>query len=105
MLIQAPGNHEFDDGIEGLEPFLKKVTFPIVCANCDLSDLPELKNFISPSITVELNGHKIGIIGFILPEVTVSRKQTKKNFNFKLYNQNFLYILGYFLSWKNEIQR
>ena len=77
-MIQAPGNHEFDDGIEGLEPFLKKVTFPIVCANCDLSDLPELKNFISPSITVELNGHKIGIIGFILPEVTVSRKQTKK---------------------------
>ena len=74
LKIQAPGNHEFDDGIEGLEPFLRNVTFPIVCANCDLSDLPELKDFIDPSITVELNGRKIGIIGFVLPEVIVSRK-------------------------------
>ena len=40
----------------------------------DMSSVPELKEFIKPSITVELNGHKIGIIGYLTTETPVSDK-------------------------------
>ena len=31
------GNHDFDNGIEGLIPFLKGVNFPVLAANMDVS--------------------------------------------------------------------
>ena len=40
----------------------------------DMSSVPELKKFIKPSITVELNGHKVGIIGYLTTETPVSDK-------------------------------
>jgi 5'-nucleotidase / UDP-sugar diphosphatase len=33
----AVGNHEFDDGPEGLAAFLDKVTFPVISGNTDVS--------------------------------------------------------------------
>ena len=33
------GNHDFDDGIEGLIPFLKGVNFPVLAANMDVSQV------------------------------------------------------------------
>ena len=40
IFFQSPGNHEFDDGVSGYVPFLKNVTFPIICANIDVSNEP-----------------------------------------------------------------
>ncbi|XP_054157632.1 5'-nucleotidase-like [Oppia nitens] len=69
----ALGNHEFDDGVAGLLPFVKNVTndendkpLPIVCANIVTSG--ELRQLVKPSIVVERVGKKIAIIGYITPD-------------------------------------
>ena len=72
----CPGNHEFDDGIEGFEPFLANTTFPIVCCNIDYSDAPELKGkeHIVPSLVLNFRKErvKVGIIGYTTKETPVS---------------------------------
>uniref|UniRef100_A0A1L8DPM1 5'-nucleotidase n=2 Tax=Nyssomyia neivai TaxID=330878 RepID=A0A1L8DPM1_9DIPT len=64
------GNHEFDNGIEGLVPFLNKVTFPVLAANLDLSQEPTMASATSlkPSMVFTVAGHKIGIIGYLTPD-------------------------------------
>ena len=54
------GNHDFDDGSSGLIPFVDGVDFPVLAANLDASAMPKLN--ISKSVTIEIEGHKIGII-------------------------------------------
>ncbi|MEM7257091.1 MAG: metallophosphoesterase, partial [Pseudomonadota bacterium] len=39
----AVGNHEFDDGPEGLAAFVDAVSFPVISGNLDLSSSAELK--------------------------------------------------------------
>ena len=65
------GNHEFDDGINGFLPFAENITYPLVCANCDFSQYPELKNLIKPYIINDVGGKKIGIIGFLTIDTSV----------------------------------
>ncbi|EDW01383.1 GH21407 [Drosophila grimshawi] len=64
------GNHEFDDKVEGLLPFLNKVQFPVVCANLDLAKVPKMKAIKSlvNSIIITKFEMKIGIIGYLTPE-------------------------------------
>ena len=69
--LQCPGNHEFDGGVEGFEPFLKNITFPMVCCNMDMTDAPELKSYIIPSVVIEIGGRKIGIIGYVTTDTPV----------------------------------
>src|SRR5262249_55690384 len=57
------GNHEFDDGDEKLKLFIKGVSFPIVSANLDVSQSPDLKDLVKPFTVVEVGGQKIGVIG------------------------------------------
>jgi len=67
----SPGNHEFDDGLAGFLPFLKNATFPMICCNIDDSELPEsqrISTYIKKSKIVEIDGRRIGIIGYVLPE-------------------------------------
>uniref|UniRef100_U5EQR9 Apyrase n=1 Tax=Corethrella appendiculata TaxID=1370023 RepID=U5EQR9_9DIPT len=61
----ALGNHEFDDAISGLIPYIKGLKSPTVCANILTEDEPELHklNKIKPYIVIEKSGRKIGIIG------------------------------------------
>ena len=70
----SPGNHEFDDGVAGFEPFLANTTFPVVCCNIDHGEAPELNGdqHIVPSITVEMEGTKVGIIGYVTTRTPVS---------------------------------
>ena len=35
FVAMALGHHEFDDGLEGLEPFLRNRTVPMVVSNMD----------------------------------------------------------------------
>ena len=77
MFLQSLGNHEFDDGIEGLIPFLKSTntTFPVITSNIDDSELPveqKMTNYIKKSTTVTINGKKIGIIGYVTTKTAVS---------------------------------
>uniref|UniRef100_A0A1I8NZM4 5'-nucleotidase n=1 Tax=Stomoxys calcitrans TaxID=35570 RepID=A0A1I8NZM4_STOCA len=64
------GNHEFDAGLPGLFPFLDKVEFPIVAANLDLSSTPKLRHskHLHNSTVLQLDGAKVGVIGYITPE-------------------------------------
>ena len=57
------GNHEFDDGPEGLKGFTEAVDFPILMSNADLSGEPILSGAIEKSVIIEKDGEKIGLIG------------------------------------------
>ena len=59
----AVGNHEFDNGPEGLAGFVGKVDFPVLMSNADLSMEPLLNDIIEKSVVIEKAGEKIGIIG------------------------------------------
>nr|B3A0N5.1 RecName: Full=Apyrase; AltName: Full=ATP-diphosphatase; Short=ADPase; AltName: Full=ATP-diphosphohydrolase; AltName: Full=Adenosine diphosphatase; AltName: Allergen=Tab y 1; Flags: Precursor [Tabanus yao]ADX78255.1 Tab y 3 allergen [Tabanus yao] len=59
------GNHEFDDKIEGIVPFLEVIKTPIVVANIDDSLEPTFKGKYTKSVVLERGGRKIGIVGVI----------------------------------------
>ncbi|KAL0276520.1 UNVERIFIED_CONTAM: hypothetical protein PYX00_004078 [Menopon gallinae] len=65
------GNHEFDDGVEGLIPFLNAAKFPVVTCNLGLEEEPELKATpLAPSVVFNVTGRRIGVIGYLTPETT-----------------------------------
>lgn len=66
----AVGNHEFDDGPEGLAPFLDLVSFPVVSANIDVSGNNLLAGKVAKSTTLDVGGSQIGIVS-VLAEDTV----------------------------------
>ncbi|CAL1534957.1 unnamed protein product [Lymnaea stagnalis] len=71
------GNHEFDEGIEGLEPFARKVTFPLLSSNMNLDNTPKLKDIIQKSTVLTVNGQKIGLVGYTTAETPyISRAET-----------------------------
>ena len=83
------GNHDFDDGSEGLLPFVANCSFPVLGANLNLTSYPELGEYLKKSTignfargtylltlsflfivfcifyVVTVKGVKIGIIGYI----------------------------------------
>ncbi|XP_044758873.1 protein 5NUC-like [Coccinella septempunctata] len=58
------GNHEFDDGLDILRQFTKSIKCPIVSANFNTSFVDPVKK----STVLEINGRKIGVIGYLTPE-------------------------------------
>ncbi|MDM7932918.1 bifunctional metallophosphatase/5'-nucleotidase [Tabrizicola sp.] len=58
----AVGNHEFDDGPQGLADFLDKVSFPVISGNIDSSQDNVLAGRIQNHVVLEVGGEKIGII-------------------------------------------
>jgi 5'-nucleotidase/UDP-sugar diphosphatase len=66
------GNHEFDDGEEALAPFLDVIEFPVLSANVQANAQSKVGDRIKPSITIDVGGQKIGIVGAVTtdtPEV------------------------------------
>ena len=63
------GNHDWDDGGAGLQPFIDNSNFPLLAANLD----SETVSGIRKSIVVNVRGRNIGIIGYVTPEtITIS---------------------------------
>lgn len=60
--VMALGNHEFDDGPQGLSDFLDKVTFPVISGNIDVSQSNVLAGRVQNHVVLEVGGEKIGII-------------------------------------------
>ena len=56
------GNHEFDNGIEGIESQLKYLNFPLLNANYDFTDT-RLEGKIPPYKIFEKGDMKIGVFG------------------------------------------
>ncbi|MEM7440192.1 MAG: bifunctional metallophosphatase/5'-nucleotidase [Pseudomonadota bacterium] len=61
----AVGNHEFDDGPEGLAAFLDKVAFPVLSANIDVSGNNLLAGRIQKSVVLEVGGQQIGVVSVL----------------------------------------
>lgn len=81
FFLQSLGNHEFDEGTGNLAKFLGEVKFPVLAANLVLDDEPELKvPSLVPSLVKEINGVKIGIIGYLTPETKEVAIDNKVNF-------------------------
>lgn len=59
------GNHEFDDGDEGLKSFLDRLNsdISVISSNVVPSSTNILKDYWTPYVIKEVNGEKIGIIG------------------------------------------
>ncbi|CAH1776835.1 unnamed protein product [Owenia fusiformis] len=65
----ALGNHEFDNHLEGLIPFINNVTFPILAANIDASDEPTFQGLVEKSTVLTVAGEKIGVVGYLTSEM------------------------------------
>ncbi|KAL1781750.1 hypothetical protein HispidOSU_010282 [Sigmodon hispidus] len=67
----ALGNHEFDNGVEGLiDPLLRKAEFPILSANIKAkgSLAPQISGLYFPSKVVTVSGEAVGIVGYTSKE-------------------------------------
>ncbi|KAL0821636.1 hypothetical protein ABMA28_005077 [Loxostege sticticalis] len=71
------GNHEFDNGVSGLSPFIENLTCPVLAANLELSKEPELgkQTNLKNSMTFEISGTKVGVIGYLTPETKFLAKE------------------------------
>ncbi len=58
----AVGNHEFDDGDEGLRKLTDAVDFPVISGNIDVSQSNVLAGQVDNHAVFEVGGQKIGII-------------------------------------------
>ncbi|XP_063911902.1 apyrase-like isoform X5 [Zophobas morio] len=70
------GNHEFDDGIDGLVPYLQHIQAPVIVSNINTNLEPRLDNLYRRSVIIERDGKKIGIIG-ALTTTTSSTSRTE----------------------------
>jgi len=63
--VMAVGNHEFDDGPDGLRAFTNTVSFPVISGNLDLSRSNTLNGLVKNHAVLEVGGEKIGIISVL----------------------------------------
>jgi 5'-nucleotidase len=63
--VMTIGNHEFDDGEDGLATFFEAVEFPIISANVRPDMQSALADKVKPSIVLEVGGQKIGVVGAV----------------------------------------
>nr|XP_054752976.1 5'-nucleotidase-like [Lytechinus pictus] len=60
------GNHEFDNGIGGVVPFLQNVTFPVLSCNIDSTSEPRLHGLYVCSHVFQMGGEMVGVVGYTL---------------------------------------
>ncbi|MCT4610488.1 MAG: 5'-nucleotidase C-terminal domain-containing protein [Pelagimonas sp.] len=60
--VMAVGNHEFDDGDEGLLKLVDGVSFPVIAGNLDVSQTKMLGGKVQNHVVLEVGGQKIGVI-------------------------------------------
>lgn len=68
--LKVLGNHEFDDGLDGLIPFLNGAKFPILAANIINSVEHRIwkTRSLKKSLVLKVRGTLVGIIGYLTPE-------------------------------------
>ncbi|XP_045919276.1 snake venom 5'-nucleotidase-like [Micropterus dolomieu] len=67
----AFGNHEFDNGVEGLiQPFLLNVNFSVVSANIqpDQTLAPKLSGYYEPYTVINVGSEKVAVVGYTTAE-------------------------------------
>lgn len=66
--VMTLGNHEFDDGDDVLAAFIEAVNFPVVSANVTVPEDNPLSGLYTSTVTLEVGGEQIGIIGLTTAE-------------------------------------
>ncbi|RFP90290.1 multifunctional 2',3'-cyclic-nucleotide 2'-phosphodiesterase/5'-nucleotidase/3'-nucleotidase [Rhodobacteraceae bacterium 63075] len=61
----AVGNHEFDDGPEGLAKLLDGVSFPVISGNLDVSQSNVLAGKLENHVVLDVGGEKVGIVSVL----------------------------------------
>ncbi|MBR5130702.1 MAG: bifunctional metallophosphatase/5'-nucleotidase [Alphaproteobacteria bacterium] len=72
------GNHEFDDGLGELFKFVQGISAPIVSANISFPTHTQLNERIVPSVVLNKNGLKIGVIGALSEETKLETSKAKE---------------------------
>ena len=62
------GNHEFDDNIAGVVPFLQNQSCPIVVSNLNTSLVPEMTNLTVSSVKFKVGEKTVGLVGYLTPD-------------------------------------
>ncbi|KAI5608471.1 5'-nucleotidase precursor [Silurus asotus] len=62
----ALGNHEFDNGVDGLKPFLQDVNCTVLSANIKAIDpvAQQISGLYFPSKTFNVGNEKVGVVGY-----------------------------------------
>ncbi|KAJ1915116.1 hypothetical protein H4219_004482 [Mycoemilia scoparia] len=60
------GNHEFDEELEVLSSFMSMLNFPVVSANINATQYPDIQKHILPYTIIER--HSLAIVGFTTPD-------------------------------------
>ncbi|WP_420327829.1 bifunctional metallophosphatase/5'-nucleotidase [Mameliella sp.] len=66
----AVGNHEFDDGPEGLLKLIDGVTFPVISGNLDVSQSNVLAGKVANHVVLEVGGERIAIISALATDTS-----------------------------------
>ncbi|XP_059608220.1 protein 5NUC-like [Phlebotomus argentipes] len=61
------GNHEFGYGIDVLSAFLRQLRTPVVVTNLNLTSSPTLRRHIKSSVVLDVSGHRVAIVGYVIP--------------------------------------
>ena len=77
----AVGNHEFDDGDEGLAKLADGVGFPVISGNIDVSQSNVLAGKIDDHIILEVGGERIGLVSALATD-TVETSSPSDAVNF-----------------------
>ena len=67
------GNHDFDDGIDGLKPFAENITFDLLAANIEEvpdTETTQLGKYLKKSTVIQVDGVKVGIVGYTTVSTT-----------------------------------
>ncbi|XP_078001428.1 snake venom 5'-nucleotidase-like [Glandiceps talaboti] len=68
----ALGNHEFDNEVEGLIPFLENVSFPVLSCNINTTYEADIEGLFVKSTTIAVpTGDKIGIVGYTTEDTPI----------------------------------
>ena len=73
----AIGNHEFDEGDDGLAKFIDKVNCPILAANIDVSRSKPLQGKVKPYTVIKVGGEDVGIIGLVTADTKSGSRPSK----------------------------
>ena len=65
------GNHEFDDGPGTLGSFIRGAEFPVLAANLDVANEPDLAGLVQPYVVLEVGGQQIGLVGYTTEDIDI----------------------------------
>ncbi len=82
--FSVPGNHDFDMGRDNLERLVGLSDFPWISANIDEESTGELVEWVQPTLMLEYQGVKIGVVGITTPSTeTMSFPQNVAGLKFQ----------------------